>query len=77
MFCKNPVIPVFTFTEHLFYLFDTYLNTILASKFFEFQEAIVVWVCFVFGNVSAWVYFVLWRPDFVTVSKNQKDPCLK
>ena len=55
----------------------TYLNTILASKFIEFQEAIVVWVCFVFGNVSAWVYFVLWRPDFVTVSKNQKDPCLK
>ena len=54
MFCKNPfqvvlLNPFFTLTEHLF---DTYLNTLLSSKFIEFQEVIVVWVCFEFGNVS-------------------------
>ena len=79
MFCKNPfkvvlLNQVFTLTEHLF---DTYLNTLLSSKFIEFQEVIVVWVRFVFGNVSVWAYLVLWRADFLTVSKNQKDPCLK
>ena len=79
VFCKNPfkvvlLNQVFTLTEHLF---DTYLNTLLSSKFIEFQEVIVVWVRFVFGNVSVWAYLVLWRADFLTVSKNQKDPCLK